>query len=263
MAVKDRAKVIDRIRAAMAIADSPSATQQERDQATSVVSRLIAEYQIEMAELRNLQHTGPSKIVNFDVSVSNRYGLGRVRTQAVHAAVVRPLGGHSINFASDVTSAKDQVRLAVFLPEDVASMAEILISSLLLQMENTMKVASTQHRRELIDGWVSTSELNTLVYRFRVSYLMSWGKTVGARVRAGRQLAEHEVSEATGKDIVLADTSDQAKVASKSWAEDNGYTTRKSRSVMVTATGVGAGRADGLRASIGGNEIGGSRRSLS
>jgi hypothetical protein len=150
----------------------------------------------------------------------------------------------------------------VFLPEDVAAMAEILISSLLLQMEGTMKVAATQHRRDLIEGWIDTAELNRMIYRFRVSYLMAWGKTVGARVRAGRQLAEHEASEATGKDIVLADTRDQAKRFSLDWAKDSGYTTRKTRTVMVTAHGAQAGRADGLRASIGGNEVGGQRRPL-
>lgn len=260
MAVKDRAKVIDRIRAAMAIADNPSTTQQERDAATSTVSRLIAEYQIEMAELRDLHQTGPVKIVNFDVNLSNRFTLGKMRGQAIHAAVVAPLGGHSINFSA--RSAKEEVRLAVFLPEDVAAMAEILIASLLLQMETAMAAAARTHRRDLIKGWVFDSELTKLVYRFRVSYLMSWGSTVGKRIRAVRQLAQEDASEATGKEIVLADTSKLAKDTSKQWANDQDFTTRAARKVVVTATGVTAGRADGLRASIGGNEISGTRTSL-
>lgn len=260
MAVKDRAKVIDRIRAAMAIADNPTTTQQERDAATSTVSRLIAEYQIEMAELRDLHQTGPVKIVNFDVSLSNRFGLGKMRAQAIHRAVVDPFGGHSINFSA--RSAKDIVRVAVFLPEDVAAMAEILIASLILQMEATMAVAAKAHRRDLIEGWVSDSELTKMVYRFRLSYLLSWGTTVGHRVRAARQLAQDDASEATGKEVVLADTSKLAKDTSSDWAVEQGYTTRDSRKVMVTATGAQAGRADGMRASIGGNEIGGSRTAL-
>lgn len=263
MSVKDRSKIIDRIRAAMAIADSPTASQEERDQATRTVSRLITLHQIEMAEIRDVQQTGPAKIVNFEILLSNRFGMGLIRAHAMHNAVVAPLGGHSINFYSKKTSAKEMIRFVVFLPEDVASLAQILMSSLALQLESALTVAAKRHRRDLIDGWVFDSELNRLMREFRTSYLMAWGKTVGQRIRAARQSAQEEASEASGKEIVLADTTARAKQSSQEWAASGGITTSKPRKVKVTATGTMAGREDGMRASIGGNEIDNRRTALS
>lgn len=247
MAVKDRSKIIDRIRVAMAIADNPSSSEQEREQATRTVSKLIAQYQIEMAEIRDIQKTGPAAIVNFTVELSNRYSLGGIRARALAQAVVQPMGGTFVYWHNARQSSKEQTRMEIFLSEDVADAAKTLIASLILQVETTMAVAVRTHRRELADYGYYPSEIEKDVYRFRQSYLVGWGKAVSRRVLEGREEARVEASSATGKEIALVDDSQRSHAAKT--AKYSKLT--KARRVTVTSTGMSAGARDGRRADIG------------
>jgi hypothetical protein len=247
-----------KIRGLMKKADDPRTPDEERDTATRMISKLITKHQIDLALLREAKGSasGPVKIVKFSVSLSNKFGLGGVRCRALHRAVVVPLGGHSLFYHSASQSTRVDATLEIYMPEDVVDFARMLIASLTLQVETSMKVASVRHRRELQMNWVSKSEEAKLLDRFRKGYLLAWGSTVGARVSQGREDARQEVSRETGKEIALLDTTALAKKA----MEDAHPKTRSARAVLVSSTGKQAGARDGMRTQLGINEVGGDRR---
>lgn len=257
-----------KIRGLMKLAENSGATSEERDSATQMVSKLIARHQIDVALLR--EQTGGAKkavkIVMFEVYLSNRYGMGNIRAQALSRAVVYPLGGQTIWWHRPTYSTKKDVRLAVWLPEDLVGVAQMMIASFTLQMETSMKVAGVQHKRELDMNWnITPNQVTKLLAEFRRSYLMAWGGMVGIRVKAGRKEAEQEATQALGKEIALIDTKVLADKASKDWNKAAyGRAPRQARAVIVSQDGTTAGRKDGRRAQLGINEVGGNRtRSLS
>jgi hypothetical protein len=254
-----------KIRGLMKLADDERASEGERENATRMIAKLITRHQIDLALLREQETgkaSGPVKIVRFEVGVSNKLGLGGVRCRVLHRAVISPLGGHSVFFHSSGQSSKVDARLEIYLPEDVVDFAKMLIASLTLQVETSMKVAVTRFVRELRMQYVSKNYETRETAKFRKGYLLSWGSTVGRRIAEGRQEAREEAQRFTGKELAVLDTSNLAKRASEEWNEANGFKIGKARAVVVSRTGQMAGVQDGRRAQLGINEVGGSRRSL-
>lgn len=253
-----------KVKGLMKLADNPGATDDERDTATRMIAKLITKHQIDLALLREeARASRPVEIVSFEVYVSNRFGMGNVRAQAITSAVVEPLGGKVVWWHSASDSTKIDTKLLIFLPEDAADFAKLLIPSLLLQVETSLKVATVQHKRDLDMDWrLTRNEVTRLMALFRKGYLLSWGRTVGARIRAGREEAREEASRETGKEIALLDYSQRSEAAMDAWREDRGLKIRKARKVLFSADGASAGRRDGARARLGTNEVGGSRTAL-
>jgi hypothetical protein len=252
-----------KLRGLMKLADNESASEGERENATRAIAKLITRHQIDLALLREQETgkaNGPVQIVRFEISVSNKLGLGGIRCRALHRAVISPLGGYSVFFHSSGQSTKTDARLEIYLPEDVVDFAKMLIASLMLQVETSMKVATVQHVRDLRAQWVSKREETRFVDRFRKGYLLSWGSAVGRRVAEGRKEAREEAERYTGKELALLDTTALAKQASKDWDEAHGFRTVSARAVLVSDTGKTAGARDGRRAQLGINEVGGSRQ---
>lgn len=249
-----------KIRGLMKLADSPSASEGERENATRMIAKLITKHQIDISQLRSAEKTGPAKIISFEIFVSNRYGLGGIRATAIHRAVLTPLGGTSVKWHHASHSTKKDTRVACFISEDLADFAKMLIASLLLQMETGMFVASRQHQRELKDNWLPANAITKQLGLFRKGYLFAWGDAVGARVSRGREDARQEAERETGKEIVLASDAERSRSAMEAWHDDlYGSKMRKSRTVYVSQTGKIAGREDGRKAQLGINEVGGQR----
>jgi hypothetical protein len=139
--------------------------------------------------------------------------------------------------------------------------AKMLMASLVLQVETSMKVAAVQHVRDLRWNYISKSEETTLVAKFRKGYLLAWGSTVGTRVAEGRKEARDEAQRFTGKELAVLNTSALAKKACDDHYGDQKL--RKARTVLVSQTGQSAGRRDGRTAQLGINEVGGRRTALS
>lgn len=250
-----------KIRSLMKLADNSGATEDERAQATRTIAKLIIKYQIDLSILREEANgaTGPVEIGTFTISLSNRYGLGGVRASAM-SRMIQPLGGKLIwwHNSSEPTGLPTICR--IWMPEDIEDFAKTLIASLTLQVETSMKVASARYRRELQDNCVPRNEQASMLARFRKGYLLSWGDTVGYRIRQGRQDARQEAQRETGKEIALLDTSALSQAALDAWNEEQGTKTCTARPVLVSETGKTAGRKDGMRAQLGINEVGGTKR---
>lgn len=248
---RKRYKTEQRIRAAMKIAEDSGSTADEKEQAARTIGRLLALFEIDLEALKDKDDAKkPLKIVEFEWEVSNRLGVGNQRVSVVNRAVVLPLGGKVVYTSS--RWADVPVTVNVFLPEDMVDFAKVLMASFLLQVETSMKVAVTQHRRELMADWrVTKSDVTRLVNEFRRGYLLAWADTVGRRFREGREEARVEASIEMGKQIALRDPSALSQAAL-----DKKYPKlRKARAVSVSQTGKTAGRRDGLRASLGGKEL--------
>lgn len=256
-----------KIRGLMKLADDPRTPSEERDNATQAISKLIARYQIDLEILRT--QTGGAKqavkIVQFNIDLSNRYGMGNIRASAIGRSVIYPLGGQIVWWHKTTDSAKDTTMAKIFLPEELVGFAKMLIASFTLQFETSMKVASVQHKRELDSNWrVTANNIPRMLSDFRKSYLLSWGEAVGYRVLRGRRQAEQEATQALGKEIALLDASALTSNAKDEWNKERGSKTRTRNYAIVSETGESAGRKDGRRAQLGINEVGGDRaRSLS
>jgi hypothetical protein len=246
-----------RLRILMALADDPRAAQGERESATRTIARLITLYQIDLTLLA--QESGeakPVEIVDFTTYVSNRFGIGNVRAQAIDYAVVQPLGGKTVWWHNPSHTTSTDTRLLILLPKDVVPFAKMLISSLSIQMETGMKVATAQHLHEIRwDGRMNKAQEAKAVSTFRKGYLMAWGETVGRRVRAGREDARQEASSSAGKEIALLDTRSLAQLALDAWNKERGTKTRSARPVIVSEFGSTAGRKDGRKAQLGINQL--------
>lgn len=256
-----------KIRGLMKMADSESATEGERENATRMMGKLLARHQIDLALLREQKTgkaSGPVKIVRFNIAVDNRFGLGGVRCRALHRAVVVSLGGYSTFRHSSQQSSRTQASMEIFLPEDVVDFAKMLFASLALQVEGSMKVAAARHLFDIRHNrWVTKAEEARLISQFRKGYLLAWGSTVGERLAQGRQEAREEAEKYTGKELAVLNTAALARKTSDDFYEERGSKLRTARNVLVSATGSSAGRKDGRRAQLGINEVGGSRTSIS
>lgn len=244
---RKRYKTEQRIRAAMKISESPAATPEEKEQASRTIGRLLALFEIDMQALADKDDAkAPVKIVRFDWDVSNKLGVGDQRVSLINRAVVLPLGGKMVYGSS--RWADVPVTATIFLPEDMVDFAKVLMASLLLQAETSMKVATVQHRRELMaDRRVTKNDATRLVGQFRKGYLIAFGDMVGYRMSQGREDARKEASVEAGTAIALRDTSALSKAA----MDEAFPKTRKARNVIVSQTGQSAGRRDGRRADIG------------
>ena len=254
------------LRGLMKLADDETASDGERENATRLIAKLITRHQIDLALIREKETgkaSGPVKIVRFKVEVSNRFNLGGVRACALHRAVILPLGGYS-TYVHDSSSTRIATVITAYLPEDVVDFAKMLLASLAMQVETSMKVASVQHQRELNDDWRTTKNVVArLMGQFRKGYLLSWGTVVGRRIAEGRKEARDEAQQFTGKELAVLNTADLAKKAAEDWHKEQGTKVRAARSITVSDTGRSAGRRDGMRAQLGINEVGGRRTAIS
>ena len=254
-----------KLRGLMKLANDERATEGERENATRMISKLITRHQIDLALLREQESgkaNGPVKIVKFHMSVDNKFGLGGVRCQAFHRAVIHPLGGYSTFRHHSSQSTKVQASMTIYMPEDLVDFTKMLIASLMLQVETSMKVATTQHVRELRYQWVSKNEETRLVSQFRKGYLLAWGDAVGRRVAEGRKEARDEAQRFTGKELAVLDTAALARKTAEDLHKANGSKIRTARTVITSADGYTAGRKDGRTAQLGINEVGGRRTAL-
>jgi hypothetical protein len=275
MADNKREMLLNTVRNMMARANDPRTPEEERDTATTLVSKWIAKHQIEDAELREAEKSGPSKIVSFKFKVSNKNNLGKVRASALHWAVVTPLGGTS--YKTTPQSAKYPATMTIFMPEEIVEFAKILLTSLSLQMETGLAVKSRDERRRLEDrNWFETpSKITTKVANFRKGYLIAFGSTVGKRIKDGRKEAVQEARQEAqaeayargidgaelakvGSAIALRDTRELADAAMNEHCPG----LKTARQVKYSVQGYIAGKDDGNRADIGLTRVGGSRTAL-
>lgn len=268
-AQQKRAKLVETVRNMMAKANDPRNSEHERDVAARLATKWIAKHQIEAAELRDVEGKGEkAKIVMFRMTIGNKFGMGAARADALARAVVYPMGGKILR--TNPSSAKHSSIMTVFISEDIKEAVEILLTSLLLQMESGMDKAVRTFRSEAPYYWDATYTARE-VKAFRISYLRTYGFTVAGRVRTGRKEAVEEArreaqAEAyangmtdgrelanVGAEIAIVDESERAQKALEAYfAKLYGKKPKSSRSSsLVSYAGSQAGRRDGQTADIG------------
>lgn len=269
-----RAQLVEKIRRMMALAENPGATEEERDQAARTATKWIAKHQIEAAELRDAKDANAkAEIVIFRMQISNKLGLGARRADALANAVINPMGGKCLR--TNPTSTAQNSVMTVFISEDIKDAVEVLLTSLLLQMESSLALAAKKRRRFLNEEtWSSAQEINNDIRAFRISYLMTYGSTVGQRIKEGRKEALAEArfeaqAEAyangvegkelanVGSALVLVDESARTASFMDDWYQKQyGHKPRKGpRLRTFSASGSRAGHHDGQRADIGQTRI--------
>jgi hypothetical protein len=241
--------------------DSGVAHEDVADNATKKIAKLMRRHQIEMADIEAAQETKDQKFVRFEFSVSNSYGLGKERSSALHWAVITPFGANSMRTV--YKSARTDVKMTVFAPASIAEMLKALMYSISLQMEMGLKEASREERARLDKiYYLSQSQSNGEVLRFRRGYIRAFGTTVGSRVGAAQQEAMEEAKrelEAEGltlnssTELVLANSSEQAKIFMDAWYfETSGGAKLRTSTSRAKASSLGrdAGNRDGRKADI-------------
>jgi len=142
--------------------------------------------------------------------------------------------------------------------------AEVLFTSLLVQMDNACHTAMTAFRR---DGAPLVWDERVYGYRpvhgrtYRASFLAGYAHRVAQRLVEARRASRRVVqAETTGSALVLADKKAQVDA----WVDAN-FKLGKGRASGVTSRssdGYAAGVAAGARAALGGHQVGGGARAL-
>jgi hypothetical protein len=231
------------------------------DNATKKIAKLMRRHQIQEADIESARSEGGQKFKTIKFSVSNSYGLGKERASALHWGVIVPFGGHSMR--THYTSAKMDTELTIFIPASIADMVQPLLYSISLQMELGMKDATKTVRDRLKNNyWMSQTERNREILQFRRGYVRGFASTVGSRITAAQQealdelkkeLEEQGLALGSSTELVLADSSKQAKEYMYVWNNEFGgggrirTTTNRAR---ASADGRNAGSRDGRKADI-------------
>lgn len=236
--------------------DSGVAHEDVADNATKKIAKLMRRHQIDMADIESAQATAGDKFIRFEFSVSNSYGLGKERANALHWGAIVPFGGNSMRTV--YKSARTDTKLTVFAPASIAEMLKALVYSISLQMEMGLKDATKAERTRLDKNvWLSQADRNREVLLFRRGYLRAFGSTVGGRIKSAQQEAMEELLAEgntlnSSTELVLASSSDQAAEFMRSW-----YATTKGGKLRVSTNrarasdlGYQAGARDGRNADI-------------
>lgn len=209
-----REALLNKVRNIMALAQDEKATDGERSLAAERVAKLMAKYEISLDDLRTTSEKKRSvKIVRFYLAISNAHGLGSARADALAWAAVNPFGGRILR--TNPQWASMDTRMTVFIREDLRETVELLLQSLLLQMENALAQSLKDHlhwwKRDFRrDHWVdpTSSQVSSESKSFRRTFYGTWGQTVGRKVRDARKEALEEARQQAMADAFAKGMSD-------------------------------------------------------
>lgn len=207
--VKTRDKVMDRIEAAMALAQNPAATQEEAETALAAVARLMDKHSITAEELRRRKAAEAGKEVEaepiiswtFKINVQGGHALHRV---AAFYSVIMAMGGRGFYTHSKIKGAgykADTVIMHVFAQPAVIEDLKVFIPLMELQMERLGDAVSKERSRQSREAGGHHSGPGCHARR---GFMRGFGAGIAFRITQGRE--EMEDQDSTGSTaLVLRD----------------------------------------------------------
>jgi predicted transcriptional regulator/uncharacterized short protein YbdD (DUF466 family) len=231
-----RAAKMEKIRKLLALAENASTTQDERDGAMMRATKLMIQYQIAESEVHaSAQDTTPAAIVERRIAIFSTGGYAKERVLAMHDAAV------AYGVAAYVTIPKRPSKFApsylnVIGTEQQVSALEILIPSLVLQMENAARKAWKDARSGRVYG---PNELSAHRYRVIRDVMIGFGLGVAKQIES---VVTEVADESTGAALVLASDYDRANAQMAETHPDLRLITTKTFDDDALAAGIQAGR---------------------
>ncbi|MFI0718878.1 DUF2786 domain-containing protein [Streptomyces sp. NPDC021224] len=234
--------LLSRVRALLAKAEDPAATEAEAESYTAKATELMAKYGIEQALLADAQ-PGTDKPADRIITVAAPWAREK---QSFVAGIVEALRGRAV-----MKTGPAGYRVHMFGFESDLERAELLYTSLLLQMTNQLVHVQVPYYDE--------------PRAYRRSWVLGFRVEVVARLRAAEQRASerattegvHPGPAGRSTEIVLAD---RAAIIERRVNDE--YGKLKGRRTTYRGTGFAAGQAAGSRANIGQPGLAGSRRAI-
>lgn len=247
--------LLDRVRKLLAKAEDEGCSPAEAEALTAKAAELMARYGIDRALLGAL-HPESDKPTSKRFSPDNPWadvkrhllaGLaGAMRCQCVQTRTGR--------------AAAESTALRVFGYQSDIDRAELLWTSLLVQMHRALAAATTPGT----DGYWEVLRGGAKARTWRRSFMLGFASAVSARVRAAEEAAARsstdsgEEAAGTSTALVLADRS----LVIRSLVNSEYPRLRKTR-VTYSGNGYGDGHAAGQKADIGTARLGGGQKALS
>ena len=228
---------LDKVRKLLAKAEAEGVTPPEAEALTAKAAELMARYGIDRARLGAL-HPETDKPSNRKIDIENPWAQVRAHLLAGIAGAMR------CQVVLLHTSGPG-ARIHVFGFESDLERADLLYTSLLLQMANALKVARVP------DGVRSKRAWNR-------SFLLGFVSAVIQRVRdaENRAAVQAEAESPSGASMALV-LADRATVNKRNLAD--AYPTTRKTKITYSGRGYSAGYAQGQRADIGNSRLGRTR----
>ena len=238
-------KTLDKVRKLLAKAEAEGVTPQEAEALTGKAAELMAKYGIEQAQVTGRDTTAAFTPANRIIRIDNPWAQVRA---SLLGGIARAMRCQAIQLNSD---GKPGVRVHVFGSKADIERADMLYTSLLLQMASALRHASRPAYMRSTRAWSR-------------SFLLGYTSAVCARVRAAeghaREDAKRTDAARGSKSTELVLVSREAQIKAAVHAE---YPRLVSLRTTYTGSGYSDGHRQGQRANIGGSSVGqGSQRRI-
>lgn len=238
-------KTLDKVRKLLAKAEADGVTPQEAEALTGKAAELMAKYGIEQAQLGGKDTTAAFTPANKIIDIDNPWA--NVRATLLNG-IAQAMRCRCIQLGN---GGRPGVRVHVFGSKADIERAEMLYTSLLLQMASALRYADRPAYVRSTRAWSR-------------SFLLGYTSAVCARVRAAegsaRETAKRQDAASGTKSTELVLVSREAQIKA---AVHEVYPRVVSRRSTYSGGGYGEGRRQGERANLGGTGVGsGGRRGI-
>lgn len=208
---------------------------------------LMVKHQIAEAEVRGIDPhaNAKSRIEKRSYAVPNTAQRGRARVQAINELIIALGGKAVVTFA---TRSKVNNLMTVVATVSTLDMLDILIPSVIRQMEYHTKKASRDYVKRLKDYYVNSQVVYAEAAKFRASYTIGFGMGVAKQITESRE-AE---SDSAGALVLVGDR----KRVDEYYAQEYSHARkgRKSRREVVGGA-LNQGYRQGQNANVGRAEV--------
>jgi len=238
-------KTLDKVRKLLAKAEADGVTPEEAEALTGKAAELMARYGIEQAQLAGRDPMARFTPANKIIDIDNPWAQVRA---TLLGGIARAMRCQCIQLNRGESAAA--VRVHVFGSAEDIERAELLYTSLLLQMASALRHASRPAYVRSQRAWSR-------------SFLLGYVSAVCARVRDAEGRARQDArqddaaSGARSTELVLVSRAQQIEAAYR-----RAYPDIRSRSITYSGAGYGSGYTQGQRANLGGRGVSGGRRGI-
>ncbi|MFB7906572.1 DUF2786 domain-containing protein [Kitasatospora sp. NPDC056076] len=239
-------KILDR-------ANHTGQSKEEAEAAAALAHELMAQYQIEEADLRDAAgEQQPEDIVQHTVLIPNPGNTGRQR-RAAFEQIAMAYGGVTVAWREpDDNGSTAHYTIVAFMPASTAEFLELMWPAMVLQAEGMLAQDAKGEREYLSGAWRTQKEINREMARFRRDWWVGWGQRTAAKIRSVRAKAFDEARGTGSGELVLLSDHERSKAA-----RDKRFTklrTAKGPKIQSGA-GLNAGLVAGMRTLIGQTEL--------
>jgi hypothetical protein len=234
--------MIEKVRKLLALAESAAkvGNMAEADAATEFATKLITKFGIDQALLAAKGEI-KDELINKRIKIADDWALDR---RSLLFAIVRGLGAKALYLKTKRPGTQQSYSYVMHVFAYESDMARIEFLFEMLQPQMILGAAAAES-----GTWWENKR------SFRKSWMAGFSTAIAERLQRNTKEAATEAG--TGTDIVLFD---------RSKAVESAYTTRYPKTVSTSRNLAGSGRSQGYaagqRASLGDNQIGGSRLAL-